>query len=127
VSVSASRPSQHPVAVLSYFDVLLIVVAAPIMLLIGVSATGYLAGAGAWIVLRLVGIGVERFAASSTDARAQISVRMGYMMGRLFTLALTVILARQSSQGAGLAALAVVVCAFTIQLGMSAVTRPRSR
>jgi uncharacterized membrane protein (UPF0136 family) len=63
-----------------------------------------------------------------SDARTQISLRMGYMLGRLFTLAIVVILARQSQgQDGGLTALAVLVFAFTIQLGTSAVNRPRSR
>ena len=40
-------------SVLAYFDVIVLVVAAPIMLLIGVPAAGYGIGAGAWIALRL--------------------------------------------------------------------------
>jgi hypothetical protein len=127
VSLSASRTSAHPALLLSYFDIAVIVVAAPIMLLIGVSATGYLVGAGAWIVLRLLGVGVERAAGSARDARMQISIRMGYMLGRLFLLALAVILARESSKDAGLAALAVIVAGFTIQLALAAAVRPRSR
>ncbi|MEO6857037.1 MAG: hypothetical protein ABI323_00380 [Solirubrobacteraceae bacterium] len=114
--------------VLRYIDIVLLVVAAPIMLLIGVSATGYLIGGGAWIVLRVVGIGVERAAGATTEANRQIAIRMAYMLGRLFALAITVILVRKSDgQGAGLAALVVVVFAFTIALGLSAATRPRSR
>jgi hypothetical protein len=113
---------------LRYFDVVLIVVAAPIMLLIGVSAAGYGIGAGAWIVLRAAGVAVERAVAGASEARTQITLRMAYMMSRLFLLALAVILAR-SSQGkdAGIAALAVIVFSFTVQLGTSALTRPRSR
>jgi hypothetical protein len=111
----------------AYLDVVLLVLAAPIMLLIGVSAVGYGAGAGAWIALRLVGLGVEK-AAEAAEPRTQISIRMGYMLGRLFLLALAVILARSSSgQGAGLAALAVVVVAFTVQLMTAALNRPRRR
>jgi len=113
-------------SVLRYFDVVLIVVAAPIMLLIGVPALGYALGAGPWIALRAVGVGVER-AALSVHPNKMIGIRMAYMMGRLFLLALAVILARQSgSQGDGLAALVVIVVAFTVQLGISAATRPRS-
>ena len=42
---------------------------------------------------------------------------MGYMLGRLFLLALAVILVRKSDgQDAGLTALAVIVVAFTVQL-----------
>jgi hypothetical protein len=113
---------------LRYFDVVLIVVAAPIMLLIGVSAAGYGIGAGAWLLLRAAGAVIERAVTGATDARTQITLRMAYMMSRLFLLALAVILARSSEgKDAGLAALAVIVFAFTIQLGTSALTRPRSR
>jgi hypothetical protein len=114
-------------AVLRYFDVLVVVVAAPIMLLIGVPAFGYGLGAGAWVLLRAVGIGVEQ-ALRGRDARAQISARLAYMLGRLFLLALAVIIARQSgSKDDGLTALVVIVVAFTIQLATSAATRPRRR
>jgi hypothetical protein len=116
------------VSVLAYFDVLVLVVAAPIMLLIGVPASGYLIGAAAWIVLRLIGIGVERVASETTDANRAISLRLGYMLGRLFALAIAVILVRKSDgQDAGLTCLAVIVVAFTLQLVTSALTRPRSR
>jgi hypothetical protein len=43
-------------------------------------------------------------------------------------LALTIVLARRGGgKDDGLAALAVIVFAFTVQLGTSALTRPRSR
>jgi hypothetical protein len=113
--------------VLRYFDVLVVVVAAPILLVIGVPALGYGLGAGAWILLRAAGVGVEQ-ALRGRDARTEISARLGYMLGRLFLLALAVIIARQSgSKDDGLAALVVIVVAFTIQLVTSAATRPRRR
>ncbi len=113
--------------VLRYFDVLVVVVAAPIMILIGVPASGYLVGAGAWIVLRALGVAVERYASTVTEFNRTIGVRLGYMMSRIFALAIAVILARKAyGQDAGLACLAVVVLAFTIQLATSALTRPKS-
>ncbi len=118
--------SEQPLTVLGYMDVVLLVVAAPIMLLIGVPAGGYGIAAGTWIALRALGVAVDRYAAGTPDANRQIGVRMGYMLGRLFTLAIVVILVRKSDgQDAGLAALAVVVFAFTAQLVLSAFTRPR--
>jgi hypothetical protein len=118
--------SEQPLTVLGYMDVVLVVVAAPIMLLIGVPADGYVIAAVTWIALRALGVGVERFAAAGGDVNRQIGIRMGYMLGRLFTLAIVVILVRKSDgQDAGLAALAVVVFAFTAQLVLSAFTRPR--
>ncbi len=114
---------------LRYLDVVLLVLGAPILLLIGVSPVGYLVGAGAWIALRAVGIAMERYAgALGGGASREIGIRLGYMLARLFALAIAVILVRQGSgRGAGLAALCVIVFAFTVQLAVGAVTRPRSR
>ena len=49
MSLSAAPAPEPTMPILRFFDVVLIVVAAPIMLLIGVPAAGYLIGAGAWI------------------------------------------------------------------------------
>jgi hypothetical protein len=48
------------------------------------------------------------------------------MLGRLFLLALAIVLARNSGgRNDGLAALVVIVVAFTVQLAVSALNRPR--
>jgi hypothetical protein len=113
-------------SVLSFFDVVLLVVATPIMLLIGVPAAGYCVGAGAWIALRALGVGVEKAAADTTILNRQIGLRMGFMLGRLFALALAIILVRRADgQNAGLACLIVIVAAFSITLAISALTRKR--
>jgi hypothetical protein len=126
LSLNASTTSEAPVSVLSFFDVAVLVVAAPIMLLIGVPAAGYGIAAGAWIVLRIVGIGVERAADTSTMMNRSVGIRLGYILGRLFALAIVVILVRKADgQNAGLTALAVIVFAFTVQLATSALNRPR--
>jgi hypothetical protein len=110
------------------FDVLLVVVATPIMLLIGVPAGGYCIGAGAWLVLRALGIAVDRAAGDTTVINRAVGLRLGFMLGRLFTLAIVVILVRNADgQNAGVACLAVIVVAFTVQLATSALNRPRTR
>jgi hypothetical protein len=111
---------------LRYFDVVLIVVAAPILLLIGVPAVGYAVGAGVWIALRVVGVGLERYLRHPGDARQEISLRLGYLLARVFLLALAVILVRQGEgRDDALATLGVVVVAFTVQLVISFLDRPR--
>jgi hypothetical protein len=111
-------------ALLRYFDVVLIVVAAPIMIAIGVSAAGYAIGGGAWIALRAAGEVLERNPALHADARTDVSVRLGFMLSRLFLLAIAVILARsQVGRDAGLTALVVIAVAFTVQFAVSAITR----
>ncbi len=114
---------------LRYFDVALLVVAAPVLLLIGVPAAGYGIAAGAWIALRALGIPLEHGAgASASDPRREISMRLGYMLGRLFALAVMIVLVRRDiGKDDGLTALAVVVVAFTIQLALSAINRPHKR
>jgi hypothetical protein len=124
--VNSDLPAHPELGAVRYLDLVLLVVAAPIMILIGVSAAGYAVGAGAWIALRLVGVLVERIAAGTQEPSRQIGFRLGYMLARLFLLALAVVLVRKGSgQDAGLAALAVIVFAFTVQLAVSAINRPR--
>jgi hypothetical protein len=126
MSVNAPTTAESSMTLLSYFDVAVLVVAAPIALLIGVPATGYLAGSASWIVLRAIGVAVERYAAASAVQARELSLRLGYLMGRLFVLAMTVILVRKGSgQDDGLTALAVIVVAFTLQLFVSFANRPR--
>jgi hypothetical protein len=98
------------------------------MLLIGVPAVGYLVGAGAWIALRAVGVLVERLVASVDDPRREVTLRLAYLMARLFLLAIAVILVRNGSgRDDGLTALLVIVFAFTMQLVLTFLNRPRSR
>jgi hypothetical protein len=113
------------VTLLRYLDVALLIVAAPIMLLIGVPASGYLIAAGAWIVLRLVGVAIDRAAAAGGPVSREVTLRLSYLMGRLLILAIVVILVRKDfGRDAGLTALFVIVFAFTLQLLLSVGNRP---
>jgi hypothetical protein len=118
---------EAPVAILSYLDVVLLVLAAPIMLLIGVPVAGYCVAAAVWIVLRAIGVVVDRVAGRA-DPRNQIGMRLAYMLARLFLLAITIIVVRNAgTRDDGLTALLVIVFAFTVQLATSAVTRTGAR
>ena len=127
MSLSTSTAPEAPMTLLSYFDVVLLVLAAPIMLLIGVPAMGYCVATAAWILLRAVGVGVDRLARAG-DPRREVGLRLGYMLGRLFVLALVVILVRKAgTRDDGLTALLVIVFAFTVQLATQAANPPRPR
>ncbi len=124
--MSAPATSDGHATLLAYLDVVVLVVAAPIMLLIGVPAVGYLAGAGVWIVLRAVGVLIDRVVPSLGDPRGEVTLRLAYLLGRLFLLAIAVIVVRNGSgRDDGLTALVVIVFAFTMQLVLSFLTRPR--
>jgi hypothetical protein len=113
---------------LRYLDVVLVALAAPLLLLMGVPAVGYGVGAGAWVVLRAVGVAVDSYLRLASDARGEISLRLGYLIARIFLLALAVILVRRGAgRDAALTALLVIVFAFTVQLIISFIDRPRSK
>ena len=127
MSLSAPATSDGHAALLAYLDVVLLVVAAPIMLLIGVPAVGYLVGAGAWIVLRAVGVVIERVIPRCATPEARSRCGWHTCSARLFLLAIAVILVRNGAgRDDGLTALVVIVFAFTTQLLLSFLTRPRS-
>jgi hypothetical protein len=134
MSFSTSRTSrvsatpEPSLGVLRYIDVVLVLVAAPILLLIGVPALGYLVGAGAWIALRAVGVVVERRAGAIGNVSQELTVRLVFVLGRVFLLALVIVLVRrQAGKQDGLATLLVILFAFTIQLVVSVINRPRAR
>jgi hypothetical protein len=126
--MNAPTSGEGAPSALAYLDVIVIAVAAPIMLLIGAPAVGYLVGAGVWILLRAAGVAVDRAAAVAGDPRREVNLRLAYLLGRLFLLAIAVILVRNGSgRDAALTALLVIVFAFTMQLILSFMNRPRSR
>ena len=105
-----------------------LVVAAPIMLLIGVPAVGYLVAWAPGSCCARSGVAVDRAAGAATDPRREITLRLAFLLGRLFLLAIAVIVVRNGSgRDDGLTALVVIVFAFTTQLVLSFLTRPRSR
>jgi hypothetical protein len=105
--------------------VVLVLVASPVFLLVGVSAVGYGIGVAAWIGLRAVGLAVDRADSGTSGTIQQVSLRLGYRLTRVLLLAVAIILARKSGgKHDGLAALLVILAAFTIQLTVSIVDRP---
>lgn len=125
---SAFASPSGGVTLLRYLDVVLVVVGAPILLLMGVPAVGYGVGAGVWVALRIVGVSVDRLASAGADARREISLRLAYLIGRIFLLALAVILVRrEAGRDPALTALLVIVFAFTVQLAISFIDRPRPK
>lgn len=116
-----------PVTRLRYIDVVLVLLAAPILLLAGVPAVGYGVGAAAWILLRALGLAVDRSAQTITGISQQVTLRLGYRLVRVFLLALAAILARTAAgKDDGLTALLVIVFAFTTQLALSIFDRPHT-
>ena len=109
-------PTSDPLIIVRYLDVLLVILAAPFVILMGGPLLGYLVGAGAWIATRVLGVLVERYARGK-GARAQIGLNFGALMGRAWILGITILvvgLAGEREDGLMAALLALV--AFTVYL-----------
>jgi hypothetical protein len=115
---------QADVVVLRYLDVCLVLATAPFVLVAGLPMLGYLVGACAWLLTRM---GVEALyarARSSTDPRVQAALQVGAMMGRVWIVALAVIVARYAgSKDDGIMAAALVLAAFTVYFMLTLVQR----
>jgi hypothetical protein len=110
-----SKPRQSPQD--GYADVVLVLLAAPILLLVGVPALGYGIGAAAWILLRGLGLAVDRHAGASSEMSQQLALRVGYRFARVLLLVTaTVVSIKVSGRSDGLTALLVISVAFTVQL-----------
>jgi hypothetical protein len=122
---ATTMPTSDPLFLVRYMDVLLVVLAAPFVILMGGPLLGYLAGAGAWIVTRGLGAYVER-AAKGRSAKAQVGLNFGALMGRAWILGITIlVVGLAGDREDGLMAALLALVAFTVYLATSlALPRP---
>ena len=116
-----------PLVIVRYADVLLVILAAPFVLLMGGPVLGYVAGAVAWITTRVLGAVIEH-QARGKSAKAQVGLSFGALMGRAWILGITILvvgLAGEREDGLMAALLALV--AFTVYLATSLILRPTER
>ena len=109
-------PSSDPLILVRYADVLVVLLAAPFVILMGGPVLGYVVGAVAWIATRILGVAVERYA-RGRNAKQQVGLNFGALMGRAWILGITILvvgLAGEREDGLMAALLALV--AFTVYL-----------
>jgi hypothetical protein len=108
---------------LRYLDVCLVLATAPFVLAGGLPLAGYLIGAFAWLLTRLGTIFMYARARRVGDPKYRAGLQVAGMMGRIWLVALAVILARVVSKGDGIMAAALLLAAFTVYFVMSFITR----
>ena len=112
---------------LRYLDVCLVLATAPFVLIGGLPTLGYLIGAAAWLLTRTGSGWLQARAARTGDPKLRAGLMLASLLGRVWLVALAVILARvMGSKGDGIMAAALVLAAFTVYFAMSFVTRPGS-
>jgi hypothetical protein len=109
---------------LRYLDVCLVLATAPFVLLGGLPLTGYLIAAAAWILTRLAAAFLQAQSRRAGDMKLKAGLLLAGMMGRVWLVALAVILARVAGgKDDGIMAAALMLAAFTVYFAMSFVTR----
>jgi hypothetical protein len=111
-----------------YLDVWIVLLAAPFVVLMGAPVLGYVAGGAAWIISRLGGAWIERWARTNKDPRAQVGIGFAVLMGRAWLLGLTILLVGiEGEREDGLMAALLALVAFTVYFTTSLLLRPMER
>ena len=117
-----------PLIVLRYLDVLIVVLAAPFVVLTGLPVLGYVAGAVAWLVQRAIAVAVEGRMRRQPDVRAAIGLGLGTTLGRAWLVGLTIlVVGLAGAREDGVMAAVLVLAAYTVYLVTSLILRPLER
>jgi hypothetical protein len=125
---TAAMPTNDPLFVVRYLDVVVVVLAAPFVVLMGAPVLGYVAAAVAWILSRALGVYVESRAKRLDNPRAIVGLNFSVLMGRAWLLGLTILLVGlEGTREDGLMAALLALVAFTIYFATSLLIRPFER
>jgi hypothetical protein len=117
-----------PLVVLRYLDVIVVVLAAPFVILTGLPALGYGVGALAWIVQRVVGAAVEARMRRESDIKAQVGLGLASSLGRAWLVGLTILaVGLAGAREDGVTAAVLVLVAYTVYLVTSLALRSFER
>jgi hypothetical protein len=116
-----------PLAPVRYLDVVLIVLAAPFVVLLDLPLLGYAVGAAVWIAARVVEAVLEG-AAGRSDVRRAIGVKVGSMVGRTWLIGIGILAVGLAAEREdGFTAALVCLAAYTVHLATSLILRPLER
>ena len=126
-STSHALGIADPLAPVRYLDVVLIVLAAPFVVLLGLPVLGYVVGAVAWIVARVLEAVLER-SAGRGDVRRAIGVKVGSMIGRTWLIGIAILAVGLAAEREdGFTAALVCLAAYTVHLATALILRPLER
>jgi hypothetical protein len=125
---TATMPSSDPLVIVRYFDVVLVVLAAPFVLLMGGPMLGYTVAAATWIVTRFGGAALERWARRSKNPRAQVGVGFAVLLGRAWLMGIAIlVVGLAADREDGLMAALLALVAFSVYFATQLITRPMER
>ena len=126
-STHTALSALDPLAPVRYLDVVLLVLAAPFVVLLDLPVLGYAVGAGVWIVARLLEAWLDH-AAHGADVRRAIGIKVGSMVGRVWLIGIGIVAVGLAGERAdGFTAALVCLAAYTVHLATSLILRPLER
>jgi hypothetical protein len=126
-STSNALRLADPLAPLRYLDVVLIVLAAPFVVLLELPVLGYAVGAAVWIVQRVLEAALEHSARRS-DVRRAIGVKVGSMIGRTWLIGVGILAVGLAAEREdGFTAAILCLAAYTVHLATTLILRPLER
>jgi hypothetical protein len=126
--LSHAMRRSDPLAVLRYLDIVLIVLAAPFVVLTGLPVLGYVVGAVAWIVQRIAAAAVESRMRQQSDIRRAVGLGLGSTLARAWIVGLSILaVGLLGARADGAMAAILVLFAFTVYFVTALAIRPFER
>jgi hypothetical protein len=126
-SMSNALGTADPLAPVRYLDVVLVVLAAPFVILLGGPVLGYAVGAGVWIAQRALEALLER-AGQRSDVRRAIGIKVASMIGRTWLIGIGILAVGLGAEREdGFTAALLCLAAYTIHLATTLLLRPLER
>lgn len=111
-----------------HLDLVVLAVALPLFVLVGLPVAGWAIAATAWLVQKLVQIVIDRKVAASDDPRTIVGLTGAGMIGRGMLAAVIVLsLGIPAGDAAGLSAVVLVLILFSAYFATRLATRPPQR
>jgi hypothetical protein len=112
-------------AVLRYLDIVLVLLATPVVLTLGAPALGYAVGAGAWIAQRIIAQADKRWVSKAAEPRTQLGLNLFEAFGRIWLLAGAIVVAGVAGGRADGLTAAVTICgAYTVAFAIRVFSGP---
>ena len=116
-----------PLAPVRYLDVVLVVLAAPFVVVLGAPILGYAVGAGLWIAQRILEAWIDHAAARGEPRRA-LGLKFASMIGRTWMLGIGILVVGLAGEREdGFTAAVVCLLAYTVHLATALILRPLER
>jgi hypothetical protein len=117
-----------PLVFVRYLDVIVVLLAAPFVVLLGAPVLGYVVGAAAWIIQRVAAVTIERRAERAGDVKTALGLNMASLVLRAWLIGLTILaVGLIADREDGLTAGITVLAAFTVYFVTSLIIRPLER